>query len=47
MFNFHDGEKPQMYPLRYIEDFFPSSKLKSSPRSAFAAGWGFASLPLE
>jgi hypothetical protein len=23
IFNFHGGEKPQMYPLRYIEDFSP------------------------
>ena len=21
IFDFHDGEKPQVYPLRYIEDF--------------------------
>jgi hypothetical protein len=45
MFDCNDGEQPQMYPLRYIEDFSPSLQLKSNPRSAFAAGRGFASLP--
>jgi hypothetical protein len=45
IFDFHGGENPQMYPLRYIEDFSTSLKLKSNPRSAFAAGRGFASLP--
>jgi hypothetical protein len=33
-----------MYPLRYIEDFSPSLQLKSNPKSAFAAGRGFAAL---
>jgi hypothetical protein len=45
MFDFNDGEKPQMYPLRYIEDFSPSLKLKSNPRTACAAGRDFAGLP--
>jgi hypothetical protein len=45
MFDRNDGEQPQMYPLRYIEDFSPSLQLKSNPKSAFAAGRGFASLP--
>jgi hypothetical protein len=45
IFEFRDEKKPQMYPLRYIEDFFSSRNSKSSSRSAFAAGRGFASLP--
>jgi hypothetical protein len=45
MFDCNDGEQPQMYPLRYIEDFSPSLQLKSNPQSASAAGRGFASLP--
>jgi hypothetical protein len=45
IFEFRDEKKPQMYPLRYIEDFFSSRNSKSSSRSALAAGRGFASLP--
>ena len=30
-------KKPQVYPLRYIEDFFALSSLASAERSDFAA----------
>jgi hypothetical protein len=45
IFDFRDVEKPQVYPLRYTEDFSMSRKSESNPRSAFAAGRGFAELP--
>jgi hypothetical protein len=32
-----DGEKPEMYPLRYIEDFSLSPQASSDGRSDFAA----------
>jgi hypothetical protein len=32
-----DGEKPEMYPLRYIEDFFPAPQASSDGRSDFTA----------
>jgi hypothetical protein len=43
--DFQCGEKPDVYTLRYMEDFSTCGKSKSNPRSAFAAGRGFASLP--
>ncbi len=45
IFDFRDWEKPQMYPLRYLEDFSSLGKSKGDPGSALAAGRGFASLP--
>jgi hypothetical protein len=33
MFVCEDGEKPEMYPLRYIEDFPPASQADSDGRS--------------
>jgi hypothetical protein len=44
IFDFLDVENPQVYPLRYTEDFSKSRKSESNPRSAFVAG-GVASLP--
>jgi hypothetical protein len=35
------GEKPEMYPLRYIEDFSPASQADSDGRSDFAAARAF------
>jgi hypothetical protein len=37
------GEKPEMYPLRYIEDFSPASQTDSDGRSDFAAAEPFSS----
>jgi hypothetical protein len=45
IFDFRDVEEPQVYPLRYTEDFSISPKSKSTPRSAFAARRAFALLP--
>jgi hypothetical protein len=36
-----DGEKPEMYPLRYIEDFSPAPQASSDGRSDFAAARAF------
>ena len=38
-----DGEKPEMHPLRYIEDFYPSPQTSSDGRSDFAAEEPFSS----
>ena len=38
-----DGEKPEMYPLRYIEDFSPAPQASSDGRSDFAAEEPFSS----
>jgi hypothetical protein len=45
IFDVQCGEEPDVYPPRYMEDFSTRGKSKSNPRSAFAAGRGFASLP--
>ena len=37
------GEKPEMYPLRYIEDFSPAPQASSDGRSDFAAEEPFSS----
>jgi hypothetical protein len=37
------GEKPEMYPLRYIEDFSLSPQASSDGRSDFAAEEPFSS----
>jgi hypothetical protein len=38
-----DGEKPEMYPLRYMEDFSPAPQASSDGRSDFAAEEPFSS----
>jgi hypothetical protein len=37
-----DGEKPEIYPLRYIEGFSPSPQASSDGRSDFAAAEPFS-----
>gem|GEM_PF-6583094 len=41
IFDFRDGKKPQVYPLRYIEDFFPSRKLEEQLKIRFRSREGF------
>jgi hypothetical protein len=41
IFDFRDGKKPQVYPLRYIEDFFPSRKLEERLKIRFRSREGF------
>jgi len=41
MFVCEAGEKPEVYPLRYIEDFSPASQADSDGRSDFAAARAF------
>jgi hypothetical protein len=45
IFDFRDEKKPQMYPLRYIEDFFSSRKLEEQLKIRFRSreGVGLAS----
>ena len=45
MDGFRVEKKPQVYPLRYIEDFFSTLKSCSDQRSRFATGRGFAWFP--
>ncbi len=49
IFDFRDEKKPQMYPLRYIEDFFSSRKLKEQLKIRFRSREGFclASLRID
>jgi len=49
IFDFRDEKKPQMYPLRYIEDFFSSRKLKEQLKIRFRSREGFclASLGID
>jgi hypothetical protein len=41
IFDFRDGKKPQVYPLRYIEDFFPFRKLEERLKIRFRSREGF------
>jgi len=45
MDEFRIEKKPQVYPLRYIKDFFSILKSSSDQRSRFVTGRGFAWLP--
>jgi hypothetical protein len=41
IFDFRDEKKPQVYPLRYIEDFFSSRKLEEQLKIRFRSREGF------
>ena len=45
MSDFNTEKKPQVYPLRYIEDFFSVLKSLSDQISRFVTGRGFAGVP--
>ena len=47
IFDFCDEKKPQVYPMRYIEDFFSSQKFGERRKIRFRSREGFCRPSLE